>query len=74
MATVTVASAGTGSVSSLAADTIFEVVSGIMEFSTDGGTTYMAFHASEKIIFSSGLTINYVNNQPGSSVFKHMAI
>lgn len=60
----------THAVGTLAADTAFSVEKGVVQISTDGGTTKMKFYGpefdpmnkAEKIVISSGLTVDLYNN------------
>lgn len=74
MAKVTVAAGATGSDIVLAATTIFAVDSGVIDLSTDGGTTYIAFSSNEKVVISSGLTVTPRNSRSDPAVFSHMSI
>lgn len=74
MAKVTIAAGVVGSDIVLAANTIFAVESGIVDISTDAGTTYIAFSSNEKVVISSGLTVKPRNSRADPAVFSHMAI
>lgn len=75
MANVTLTNgASSGNTGALASDQVFYVASGKVLFSTDGGTTYIPFDAGDKVVFSSGLTVDYLNGHSHSSEFRHMAL
>jgi hypothetical protein len=74
MAKVTVAAAATGSDIVLAATTIFAVESGVLDISTDAGTTYIAFSSNEKVVISSGITVRPRNTRTDPAIFSYMAI
>lgn len=74
MARVTIAAGAAGSDIVLAANNVFAVESGNVEFSSDAGTTYIAFSSNEKIVFSSGLTIKVKNTRADPAIFSYMAI
>ena len=74
MADVTLAGNTTGSAIVLAADEVFSVTEGRIDFSSDGGTTYIAWNAGEKVVFANGVTVDQRNSLPRSSSFSHMVI
>lgn len=74
MATVTKTRNQTGNTGALAADTLFYVSEGTVEFSTDAGTTYIPFGVGEKIIFSAALTVHWRGGGTGQFTFSHMAV
>ena len=75
MAVVAITSGtGSGTTGALASDQVSYVASGKVLFSTDGGVTYIPFDAGDKVVFSSGLTVDYLNGHSHSSEFRHMAL
>lgn len=75
MATVSLSTGvASGNTGALPSDQVFYVATGKVLFSTDAGTTYVPFDAGDKVIFSSGLTVHYVNGHSGASEFRHMAL
>lgn len=63
-----------GNTGALPSDQVFYVASGKVLFSTDGGTTYIPFDSGDKVVFSSGLTVHYLNGHSHVSEFRNMAL
>jgi len=74
MGVTSIAGGGSGNTGALSADTVFYVETGRVSFSTDTGATKIPFSSGEKVIFSSGLTVHYFNEQPITASFSSMAI
>lgn len=73
MAEVTIAGGAAGSDVVLSGnDALFQVIDGEVEFSTDAGTTYQAYHAPQEITFYDGTTVKVRNQRPVPARFKHM--
>jgi len=70
----TIAAAGTGNTGALSADTVFQPLGGNCYLSTDAGTTYLLIEESEKIVFSSGLTVHWLNPGPEEITLNYMSI
>jgi hypothetical protein len=79
MANVTLAPGASGNTGALAAANIFMITQGTVEFSTDGGTTWMPFRSyntfqEPTVVFASGLTVDYRNSDSGViAKFAYMA-
>lgn len=55
-------------------DQLFYVASGVVQFSTDGGSTWVPFANGEKIIFASGTTVSSWNDGGDPAVFRYMEV
>jgi|JI10StandDraft_1071094.scaffolds.fasta_scaffold15996_2 uncharacterized cupin superfamily protein len=74
MAVAALAGGGSGNSGALAADNVFFVQSGKIHLSSDAGTTKVPFDAGEKVIFKSGLTVHWFNDQPTAAELRYMAL
>lgn len=74
MAVTNIAGGASGNTGALAADTLIHVADGKVSLSTDAGTTKVPFSAGEKVVFSSGLTVHYFNDQPIAAQIRSMAL
>ena len=55
-------------------DQIFHVSDGSVQFSTDGGTTWIPFFSGDKVVFADGLSVDSKNVTQSSASFSHMDI
>lgn len=74
MADTSIAGGASGNTGALSADTLFQVKTGKVELSTDGGTTYLEYAPGEPIIISSGSTVHYRNARPIAAVLHSAAV
>lgn len=74
MAVIDISGGATGNTGALSSDTLFAIEEGRVMLSSDAGTSKVGFSAGEKVIFSSGLTVHYYNEQPISARMKTTAI
>lgn len=71
-----------GNTGALAADNVFFVAKGVVMLSTDGGATKIPFYGpdsnaenrGEKVVFSSGLTVNFYNDRNAVAELLYMPI
>lgn len=70
----TIAANGAGNTGALSADTVFQPKNGNIYLSTDAGTTYILFTEGEKVVFSSGLTVHWLNPGPGAVILNYMSL
>lgn len=74
MANVTLAGGATGSNIVLAgSDALFQINDGEVEFSTDGGTSFIRVPAGKEIAFYDGDTVTPRNVRPLSASFTYTA-
>lgn len=74
MAVVSLSGSATGNSGALSADAVFYVQTGKVSFSTDSGTTKIPFDAGEKVVFTSGRTVTWYNDQPGAAEIRYMLL
>lgn len=73
MAEVTLDQGETGSDIDLSGrDQLFYVASGVVQFSTDGGSTWVPFANGAKVVFETGLTVSSWNDGADPAVFRYM--
>lgn len=70
----TIAAQGTGNTGALGADTLFYVVTGKVNLSTDAGTTYIPFDQGEGLRVASGLTVHWQNPGTEPAVLNYMSV
>lgn len=74
MADISIAGGASDDTGALSADTLFQVKTGKVELSTDGGTSYVEYAPGEPIIISSGVTVHYRNTRPVAAVLHTAAV
>lgn len=74
MAVVSLLGNGSGNSGALGTDTVVFIQSGKVHLSTDAGATRIPFDAGEKVVFKSGLTVHWFNQQPTAAELRYMSL